>query len=217
MESWCEFLLPPQGWEMPLQGCTTSLPAKGVYWSFLLPLGDRQGGTGHHGHVATVSLSCSPQMGSCCRPGSWGNPLLLQLGENIPLQSRRKKSAIDQVLCWILAMASPTLWHCPASQEPRRAAGESDLAGKEPWHWAQAALPPRPWQGEERAVAGLSQAACPVPAGDRPVTLPCPLVATRSGRAVPLTASCRGWERRVPSAPLISPERGFGEGSLMVL
>lgn len=70
-------------------------------------------------------------------------------------------------------------------------------------------------------MAGLSQAACPrlvgagpVPAGDRPVTLPCPLVAAWSGQAVLLTTSYRGWERRVPSAPLISPERGFGEGSL---
>lgn len=168
--------------EMPLLGHTASPAAKCIYWQLLLPPGDTQGGAGCRSNRAVVSLSCTLQM------GSRGNPSLLQLDKNIPFQPRHKKSATGQVLSRILAMASPTLWHCPASQKPGRAARGSDPAGEEPSHWAQAKLhcPPWPWQGRERAAVGSSLSSCLSQAGGSLAgahwgqTRPCPLPAGSS-------------------------------------
>ena len=153
--------------EMPLLRHTVSLAAMCIYWRLPLPCVDTQGGAEHRGDIAVVSLSCPLQMGSRCRPGSQGNPLLPQLGENIPLQPRHEKSTTGQMLGRILATASRTLQHCLASWKPGPAAGVSDLAGKEPSHWAQAKLrcPPQPWQGKERAAAGSALLGCLSQAG----------------------------------------------------
>ena len=126
--------------EMPLLRHTVSLAAKCIYRRLPLPCVDTQGGAENRGDIAVVSLSCPLQMGSRCRPGSRGNPLLPQLAENIPLQPRHEKSTTGQMLGRILATASRTLQHCLASWKPGPAAGVSDLAGKEPSHWAQAKL-----------------------------------------------------------------------------
>lgn len=137
----------------------------------------------------TVVIRVSHPSPVPCRLGSWGNPSLPQLRENILLQPRHEKSATSQMLGRILVMASPTSQHCLARWKPGQATGGSDLAGKEPSHWAQPNVrcPPWPWQGKERAAAGsllsllvpgwrkLLASACweptrpsPLPAGSRP-------------------------------------------------